>query len=892
MNSIRIFVIFFIACNILNADWHWRYNTIGQWEIAETNWGAIGGFSWPLDGYWPRASGHKYIYGAGIWVGGVLPNGDTVVTVGYGPQGSDWECAPGLPYTDPADPQWRVYLSTDPVYQFPLLSVEDGYAIYNDFDTVWHMPDSFHVPEPLGITITQKTHVWPIEWATDVVLIQYIVRNDTNFTIRDLYVGFCLDFDIGNEGYPYANDRCGIDLSRKMFYGWQDPPEQSWRPGMIGFKLLSPDSLASFKRFTLQTEPEFDRERYLTMAGYDFLTGVYEPYDTVWPAPDDQRIMMTAAPLDSLAPGDSIVIDWALLATTDSIPPSTNLAYKADKIHTSYNTGYHTVDLTSPNGGETVSGNWTITYSANAVTSNPLTMQLYIHTGTTLDTIVINQNNTGWYPWNTTHWPDGVFYRIAVVAYDTATFGNDFSESYFTIDNPGNAAPLLTVFSPQNNDTVSDMYDITWFARDPEFQDSLRIDIFFRSQYSSNFNTVASNEPNDSLYSWHTVGLRNGSGALLVQVSDDSNAVAETLQIYVLNQISAATANHTSGLNNCVELSVLGHVPSLMTGHTYEVQFREHRALRDSLYFARYPEYFYDIVDSNTGSTVLSNYSLIGGYEYYPLHVLINEFSPIIDGFSIWTRSVSEQAISRDNFQNDSVRVAIGSYPQDSISIHEPLGDQWWPYRGARLQVDWVYKTTGGLTLFVTDLDYGDTIPYRAYSSTLNPDSADGWCFHEFFSDPPSDTLRVNDSWIWLCGQRIHFSRSVPVPQVNDRWIVYPSEHAPPIKGNVYRFTPEMGAQENRNACQLLSFQTYPLPFSNMLTIAYALPQTHHVKLKIYDVLGRQVVELADDIQEAGAYRVLWNGYDSKNRKAAAGVYFCRFETGERTMTNKVLLIR
>ena len=154
------------------------------------------------------------------------------------------------------------------------------------------------------------------------------------------------------------------------------------------------------------------------------------------------------------------------------------------------------------------------------------------------------------------------------------TFGNDFSEDFFTIDNPGNAAPLFTVFTPQNNDTVSDMYDITWFARDVEFQDSLFIDILFKSQYSSSFNTVALNEPNDSLYSWHTIGLRNGSGTLIVQVSDDSNTVAETLQIYVLNQISAATASHISGLNNCVELSILGHVPSLITGHTYEVQFR------------------------------------------------------------------------------------------------------------------------------------------------------------------------------------------------------------------------------------------------------------------------------------------------------------------------------
>lgn len=887
----RIVVLIYCVSNILSADWHWRYNTIGEWQIFESNWGAVGGFTLS-PGYWPRGSGHNYIYGAGFWAGGILPNSDTIVTIGYGPHNSDWECAPGLPYTNPSDPQWRVHLSTDPIYPFPALSVEDGYAIFNDFDTTWHMPDSFHVREPLGITITQKTYVWPIDWAADVVFIKFVIRNDTTFTVNDLYAGFCLDFDIGDEGVMSANDRCGADLSRRLFYGWQDQAEPMWRPGMLGLRLLSPDSLTSYKRFTLQQEPEWDRERYLTMAGYDYLTGVYEPYDTLWPAPGDQRILMTAAPLTSFAPGDSIVLDWALIATTDSMPPSANLAYKADKAQASYDAGQHTVNLTNPNGGEIVSGTHTITYSASAATPNPLTVYFFLHTDSTLDTIALSQSNTGTYDWNTTLWPDGVLYRAAAVAYDTVTFGSDFSEGYFTIDNPGNAPPVFYVFTPENYDTISGIYDITWFARDPEFQDSLLIDIYFRSQYSSTFQTVVLDEPNDSIFSWHTVGLRNGSGTLIVETSDDSTTVAETLQVYVLNQVSAGMMNHISGMNNCVELSVLGHIPSLITGHTYELRFLEYRPVQDTIYPSYYPEYRYEIVDSNTGNTVLSDYSLTGGYAYGVQYVTISEFSPIVDGFSIWAHSVSEQSISRTNFQNDSVRVVIGAYPQDSISIHPQFPNQWWPYRGARLQVDWEYNATGGLTIFATDLDYGDTIPYKPYGLGSNSDSAYGWCFHAANTDPPSDTLRATDSYVFLCGQRIHFERSIPPPQVNDRWIVYPSEHSPPIGGNIYRFTPQVGIQGHEDTSPNLSFQTYPVPFTNSLTISYSLPHPQHVRLNIYDVLGRQVTELEDRIQDAGIYKIFWNGLDEKQQKVATGVYFCRLESDDNTITRKVISIK
>jgi hypothetical protein len=65
-------------------------------------------------------------------------------------------------------------------------------------------------------------------------------------------------------------------------------------------------------RFTLNLEPTKDNERYMTMAGYNFKTGEYCPYDTIPPAPDDQRFLMACGPVDVL-PDSQITIVYAIM---------------------------------------------------------------------------------------------------------------------------------------------------------------------------------------------------------------------------------------------------------------------------------------------------------------------------------------------------------------------------------------------------------------------------------------------------------------------------------------------------------------------------------------------------------------------------------------------------
>ena len=72
--------------------------------------------------------------------------------------------------------------------------------------------------------------------------------------------------------------------------------------------------MTAFKRFTLSLEPNKDNERYVTLAGYNFKTGVYEPYDTFPPPGDDQRFLQCSGPFSLKADEITTVLVGVMFA--------------------------------------------------------------------------------------------------------------------------------------------------------------------------------------------------------------------------------------------------------------------------------------------------------------------------------------------------------------------------------------------------------------------------------------------------------------------------------------------------------------------------------------------------------------------------------------------------
>jgi len=86
--------------------------------------------------------------------------------------------------------------------------------------------------------------------------------------------------------------------------------------------------------------------------------------------------------------------------------------------------------------------------------------------------------------------------------------------------------------------------------------------------------------------------------------------------------------------------------------------------------------------------------------------------------------------------------------------------------------------------------------------------------------------------------------------------------------------------------------QNYPNPFNAETRIQFAIPQTGHVFLNVYNVTGQQVRTLVDEEMTAGEHSVVWNGRDQAGRELASGVYFCRMVSGSYTESIKMSFLR
>lgn len=102
----------------------------------------------------------------------------------------------------------------------------------------------------------------------------------------------------------------------------------------------------------------------------------------------------------------------------------------------------------------------------------------------------------------------------------------------------------------------------------------------------------------------------------------------------------------------------------------------------------------------------------------------------------------------------------------------------------------------------------------------------------------------------------------------------------------------------------------YPNPFNTFTVISYSIVPCHTacigeqtqdladgpyrpaVSLRIFDLSGRLVRTLVDELQKPGHYKVNWDGRDNPGREVVSGIYLCRLDTGNYTDTKKMVVLK
>ncbi|MEO8232381.1 MAG: T9SS type A sorting domain-containing protein, partial [Ignavibacteriota bacterium] len=81
--------------------------------------------------------------------------------------------------------------------------------------------------------------------------------------------------------------------------------------------------------------------------------------------------------------------------------------------------------------------------------------------------------------------------------------------------------------------------------------------------------------------------------------------------------------------------------------------------------------------------------------------------------------------------------------------------------------------------------------------------------------------------------------------------------------------------------------QNYPNPFNPTTTISYSIPSDNFVTIKLYDVLGNEVITLVNEQKQAGRYEMLFNASN-----IATGVYYYQINSGTFAQTRKLMLLK
>jgi hypothetical protein len=109
----------------------------------------------------------------------------------------------------------------------------------------------------------------------------------------------------------------------------------------------------------------------------------------------------------------------------------------------------------------------------------------------------------------------------------------------------------------------------------------------------------------------------------------------------------------------------------------------------------------------------------------------------------------------------------------------------------------------------------------------------------------------------------------------------------------IFRLDPDFSHVDEMPAKVAILYQNHPNPFNPGTTIRFDLPTPAQVTLRVYDLSGRLVRALVDEIEmAAGRHEKVWDGRDETGRSPAAGVYICRLKAGEFSATRRMTLVK
>jgi hypothetical protein len=109
---------------------------------------------------------------------------------------------------------------------------------------------------------------------------------------------------------------------------------------------------------------------------------------------------------------------------------------------------------------------------------------------------------------------------------------------------------------------------------------------------------------------------------------------------------------------------------------------------------------------------------------------------------------------------------------------------------------------------------------------------------------------------------------------------------------SLYWGTPLLDATPAAPVTRLSLASPWPNPTRGRSSIEFEVPTSSHVRLTIFDIVGREVRQIEDAPFGPGRYTRSWDGIDAAGNAAPSGVYFVRLEASGASLHAKLIRLR
>lgn len=356
---------------------------VGEVQMNITNWGLIGStysltrpWSDAPSCQWPAGSGNEYLWGAGIWIGGVVLGERLVSTGGWGseiypledveytiyeaidsklvrPTGNPDASGRRRPLGNPDDDNdGKIDEETlngfdddgDGKVDEDFAQIGNQMMVLTQFDNTRLAQENYPDHTPMNLEIVQSTYQWENDMVDDFVGFDYKVTNIGVTDVNKVYIGLFADCDIGprgasgtadddmagswpdNHGSPglvRASDNSFVPIQVGYMY---DASESDRIDGYVGIVFLGhnvdPAGVKAPTRVGMRTYQAFSGSASFEQGGdpsnddeaYQLLSAVVEDWDNNTPEGKqaDFRFLVSAGPFSVLAPGESLSFQVAM----------------------------------------------------------------------------------------------------------------------------------------------------------------------------------------------------------------------------------------------------------------------------------------------------------------------------------------------------------------------------------------------------------------------------------------------------------------------------------------------------------------------------------------------------------------------------------------------------